>query len=306
MEDGTITLVGATTENPSFELNGALLSRALVLVFHRLDEAALEELLARAEQEEGRPLPLDAEARETLIAMADGDGRTVLNMAEEVFGAVRRGRAAARPRRPHRAGAAPRAALRQVARRPLQPDQRAAQVGARLRSGRRRSTGWRACSTAARTACTSPAAWCAWRSRTSASPTRRRVVQALAAKDVVRFPGLARGRAGAGAGHRLSRHRAQIECRLHGLRRGHARGQGARQPGAAQAHPQRADQADEAGGLRRGLRLRPQRAGGLLRPELLPRRDGAPAVLRPDGRGFEAEIKKRLEHWAKLRAKRGS
>ena len=88
MEDGTVTLVGATTENPSFELNGALLSRALVLVFHRLDEAAMEQLLARAEAEEGRSLPLDAEARATLIAMADGDGRTVLNMAEEVFGSV--------------------------------------------------------------------------------------------------------------------------------------------------------------------------------------------------------------------------
>ena len=88
MEDGTITLVGATTENPSFELNGALLSRALTLVFHRLDAAALEELLKRAEAEEGRALPLDAEARETVKAMADGDGRTILNMAEEVFGAA--------------------------------------------------------------------------------------------------------------------------------------------------------------------------------------------------------------------------
>jgi putative ATPase len=88
MEDGTITLVGATTENPSFELNGALLSRALVLVFHRLDDPALEKLLQRAEQEEGRPLPLDTEARETLKAMADGDGRTALNMVEEVFGSV--------------------------------------------------------------------------------------------------------------------------------------------------------------------------------------------------------------------------
>jgi putative ATPase len=93
MEDGTITLVGATTENPSFELNGAVLSRALVLVFHRLDASALELLLARAEKEEGRPLPLDAEARETLKAMADGDGRTVLNMAEELFGSVARGAA---------------------------------------------------------------------------------------------------------------------------------------------------------------------------------------------------------------------
>ena len=88
MEDGTITLVGATTENPSFELNGALLSRSLVLVFHRLDEAALEELLCRAEAEAGRPLPLDSEARETLKALADGDGRTALNMADELIGSV--------------------------------------------------------------------------------------------------------------------------------------------------------------------------------------------------------------------------
>ncbi len=93
MEDGTITLVGATTENPSFELNGALLSRAVVMTFHRLDAAALEKLIARAGAEEGRPLPLDAEARSALIAMADGDGRTMLNMAEEVFAAVAAGAA---------------------------------------------------------------------------------------------------------------------------------------------------------------------------------------------------------------------
>ena len=88
MEDGTITLVGATTENPSFELNGALLSRALVVVFHRLDEVALEELLARAEKVEGRPLPLVAEARTALKTMADGDGRTLLNMAEELLASL--------------------------------------------------------------------------------------------------------------------------------------------------------------------------------------------------------------------------
>jgi putative ATPase len=93
MEDGTITLVGATTENPSFELNGALLSRASVLVFNRLDEAALQELLVRAEGEEGRPLPLDADAREALVGMADGDGRTVINLADEVFAAVAPGSA---------------------------------------------------------------------------------------------------------------------------------------------------------------------------------------------------------------------
>ncbi|HEX9880886.1 MAG TPA: replication-associated recombination protein A, partial [Hyphomicrobium sp.] len=93
MEDGTITLVGATTENPSFELNGAVLSRASVLVFNRLEEPALEELLARAEREEGRPLPLDADARQALITMADGDGRTVINLADEVFAAVASGQA---------------------------------------------------------------------------------------------------------------------------------------------------------------------------------------------------------------------
>ncbi|MDJ0948195.1 MAG: replication-associated recombination protein A [Alphaproteobacteria bacterium] len=85
VEDGTVTLVGATTENPSFELNGALLSRCQVLVLHRLDDAALETLVARAEAAEGRALPLDGDARAALRAMADGDGRFVLNLAEELF-----------------------------------------------------------------------------------------------------------------------------------------------------------------------------------------------------------------------------
>jgi putative ATPase len=85
VEDGTVTLVGATTENPSFELNAALLSRCQVLVLRRLDDAALETLLARAEAVEGRPLPLEADARAALRAMADGDGRFVLNLAEELF-----------------------------------------------------------------------------------------------------------------------------------------------------------------------------------------------------------------------------
>src|SRR5207244_9991875 len=75
VEDGTVILVGATTENPSFELNGALLSRAQVLVLRRLDDAALETLLARAEAFYQKPLSLTDEARETLRAMADGDGR---------------------------------------------------------------------------------------------------------------------------------------------------------------------------------------------------------------------------------------
>jgi putative ATPase len=85
VEDGTITLIGATTENPSFELNAALLSRCQVFVLKRLDDAALETLLQRAEADAGRPLPLTGDARETLKALADGDGRYALAMAEQVF-----------------------------------------------------------------------------------------------------------------------------------------------------------------------------------------------------------------------------
>jgi len=91
MEDGTVVLVGATTENPSFELNAALLSRARVLTFHTLGEESLEKLLDRAEAMEGRPLPLDEEARAVLLRMADGDGRASLTLAEEVWRAARPG-----------------------------------------------------------------------------------------------------------------------------------------------------------------------------------------------------------------------
>jgi putative ATPase len=91
MEDGTITLVGATTENPSFELNAALLSRARVLVFRSLTEEAIGRLLARAEAGEGRALPLDEDARAMLVRMADGDGRAALTLAEEVWRAARQG-----------------------------------------------------------------------------------------------------------------------------------------------------------------------------------------------------------------------
>src|SRR5690606_40380822 len=81
VEDGTVVLIGATTENPSFELNAALLSRAQVFVLDRLDDAALEIPLARAETAQGRALPLDDDARRALRAMADGDGRYLLHMA---------------------------------------------------------------------------------------------------------------------------------------------------------------------------------------------------------------------------------
>lgn len=89
MEDGTVILVGATTENPSFELNAALLSRARVLTFRSLEPESVMNLLERAERLEGRPLPLDAEARTVLVRMADGDGRASLTLAEEVWRAAR-------------------------------------------------------------------------------------------------------------------------------------------------------------------------------------------------------------------------
>jgi putative ATPase len=85
VEEGIVTLVGATTENPSFELNGALLSRCQVFVLKRLTEESLEQLLQRAEVAENRPLPIDLDARSTLVAMADGDGRYLLTLAETLF-----------------------------------------------------------------------------------------------------------------------------------------------------------------------------------------------------------------------------
>jgi putative ATPase len=91
MEDGTVTLVGATTENPSFALNAALLSRARVMTFRALDEDAIQKLLARAEEAEQKELPLDTEARAVLTRMADGDGRAALTLAEEIWRAAKPG-----------------------------------------------------------------------------------------------------------------------------------------------------------------------------------------------------------------------
>ncbi len=85
VEDGTVTLVGATTENPSFELNAALLSRCQVLILRRLNEDALDTLIKRAEEEVGRPIPLTRDARDALVASADGDGRFLLNQVETLY-----------------------------------------------------------------------------------------------------------------------------------------------------------------------------------------------------------------------------
>ncbi len=127
MEDGTVILVGATTENPSFELNSAVLSRASVLTFKRLDDEGLEALLARAEANAERKLPLAPEARTALLSMADGDGRAAITLAEDVWLAADSGAKTPLDREAlDRTRSAARPALRQVAGRPLQSDQRAA------------------------------------------------------------------------------------------------------------------------------------------------------------------------------------
>jgi hypothetical protein len=245
MEDGTIVLVGATTENPSFELNAALLSRARVLVFKPLDAEAIEKLLARSEALEGRALPLDPDARGALIRMADGDGRAAITLAEEIWRAARAGETFDP------------AGLQAVV-------QRRAPIYDKKQDGHynlisalhksvaptrtRRCTISAACSTPARTRSTSRAGWCAWRSRTSGSPIRRRWWSATPPRTPTTSwePG---GRAGDRAGRDLCRDRAEIERGLCGLRAGDAGGAGGGLAAAAQAHPQCADQADEDRGL---------------------------------------------------------
>ena len=271
MEDGTVTLVGATTENPSFELNAALLSRAQVLVFRPLGDAALERLLERAEEVTGESLPLDEDARHAVVGMADGDGRAVLTLAEDVWrSAGRKGEVFDREglvevvqRR--------RADLRQGRRRPLQSHLRAPQVDAGLRPGR---DALLSCPHAGR---------------------RRE-------PDVPRPPDHARGRGRRRHGRPPGpRHRqcGQGRLRLHRARR-RANWRSRKLPsmwrrrpnptpstrpmalparlgprqlrlaGAAENHPQRTDEADEGGGLRRRLRIRPRRARRLFRPGLFP------------------------------------
>jgi putative ATPase len=303
MEDGTITLVGATTENPSFELNGALLSRALVLVFHRLDATALEELLARAEQEEGRALPLDAEARETLEAMADGDGRTALNMVEEIYGAVAVG-----------APALDRAALTELV-------QRRAPLYDKSRDGHYNLIS--ALHKAVRGS--DPDAALYWLARMLDGGEDRlyvarrlvrmaiedigladpqAVIQALAAKETFDFLGSPEGELALAqtAIYLATAPKSNAACVAFGAAMRAAKEGGSLAPpkhilnaptrlmkqegyGAGYVYDHDADEAF---------------SGQNYFPDDMARAQ----FYAPDGRGFEAEIKKRLEHWAKLRAKR--
>ena len=168
VETGTVVLVGATTENPSFELNAALLSRTQVMVLRRLDEDGLEVLLQRAEAELGAPLPLDAGARTALKALADGDGRYLLNLAEELAGGP----------------VLDAAGLARVAQRraPVYDKDREGHYNSLARCTNRcaartrtpRSTGWRGCWTAAKTPATSRAGSSALPRRMWGWRTRRR------------------------------------------------------------------------------------------------------------------------------------
>jgi putative ATPase len=285
MEDGTVILVGATTENPSFELNAALLSRARVLTFKPHDEESLGTLLKRAEEVEGKPLPLDADARASLIRMADGDGRAVLTLAEEVWRAAREGEVfdtegltrIVQRRAPvydkgqdghynlisalHKSvrGSDPDAALYYLCRM-FDAGEDPLYLGRRLVRMAVEDIGL-------------------------ADP--QALVICNAAKDAYDYLGSPE-ETGAGPGLRLSRHRTQVERRLHGLQGGDARRQGERLAAAAEAYPQCPHQADEGGRLQRRLSLRPRRTGRLFRPGLFPREDGPQDLLRSAGTGVRA------------------
>jgi putative ATPase len=304
MEDGTITLVGATTENPSFELNGALLSRALVLVFHRLDDAALEELLRRAETEEGRPLPLDAEARETLKAMADGDGRTMLNLAEELFGAVA-------------AGAAPlaRDALTELVQRraPLYDKSRDGHYN--LISALHKSVRG-----------SDPDAALYWLARMLDGGEDRlyiarrlvrmaiedigladphAVVQALAAKDTFDFLGSPEGELGLAQTvvYLATAPKSNAAYAAFGAAMRSAKEHGSLAPPKHILNAPTRLMKEEGYGS--GYEYDHASAEAFSGQNYFPDGMAREQFYAPPGRGFEAEIKKRLEYWAKLRAKRG-
>ncbi len=286
MEDGTVVLVGATTENPSFELNAALLSRARVLVFKPLDAAAIEKLLARAEAIEGRPLPLDEDARASLVRMADGDGRAALTLAEEVWRAARKGEVFDA------------AKLQEIV-------QRRAPIYDKSQDGHYNLIS--ALHKSVRGSDPDAALYYLCRMLDAGEAPlylARRVVrmaiedvgladpQALvvanAAKEAYDFLGSPEGELAIAQAVIYIATAPKSNAAYAAYRRRHAHRQGGGLAAAAQAHPQCAHQADEGRRLRRGLRVRPRRARGIFRPELFPRRARPPALLRPAGARLRA------------------
>ena len=290
MEDGTIVLVGATTENPSFELNAALLSRARVLVFRSLDAAAIEKLLARAEALEGKPLPLDSQAREALTNMADGDGRASLTLAEEVWRAARPGEVfdsaklqdIVQRRAPiydkgqdghynlisalHKSvrGSDPDAALYYLARM-LDAGEPPLYIARRIVRMAIEDIGL-------------------------ADP--QALVMANAAKEAFDFLGSPEGELAIAQAviYVATAPKSNAGYAAYGAAKRVA--QGGRLAVAAQAYSQRADQSDEIGRLWPRLFLRSRHRGSLLGTELFSRRLAAPAILQPAGTRVRARDQK--------------
>ena len=286
MEDGSITLIGATTENPSFELNAALLSRARVLVFRPLGPEALEALVKRAEQAMGKPLPLDAEAREALINMADGDGRAVLTLAEEIWRAAR-----------------PDETLDSA--RLVEVVQRRAPIYDKAQDGHYNLIS--ALHKCVRGSDPDAALYYLARMFEAGEDPlfiARRVVrmasedigladpQALvianAAKDAYDFLGSPEGELAIAQAVVYVATAPKSNARLQGVRRRSGAGERAWLTRAAEDHPQRADAAHEARGLWQGLPVRPRRARRIQRPELLARGDRPAHALRTGRAGLRA------------------
>jgi putative ATPase len=302
VEDGTVTLVGATTENPSFELNAALLSRAQVLVLRRLDDDALETLLQRAEKSEGRRLPLAGDARIALRAMADGDGRFVLNLAEELF---------ALPAEPKLDATA---LARAVQRRAPLYDK--AQEGHyNLISALHKSLRGSDCDAALY-----------WLARMLAGGEQplyiarrlvrfavedigladpQAVVQALAAKDTFDFLGSPEGE--------LALAQATIYLatapKSNAVYRAFGGAQAAAESGGSLAPPLHILNAPtklmRELGYAKGYQYDHDTAEGFSGQDYFPPGMARQAFYQPTDRGFEKEVAKRLEYWAKLRGKSG-
>lgn len=303
VEDGTVILVGATTENPSFELNAALLSRAQVMVLNRLDELALESLLSRAEQEIGRALPLTDEARMALKAMADGDGRFLFNLVEEV-------------------AELPNGEVLDVDRL-VQVVQRRAPVYDKDREGHFNLIS--ALHKSLRGSdCDAALYWLARMLSGGEDPlyiTRRLVrfaaedigiadpqalVQALAAKDMYEFLGSPEGELGLAQAvvYLASAPKSNAAYKAFGAATRAARETGSLMPPKhiLNAPTRLMDDLGYGKGYEYDHDAQDAFSGQNYFPEGMER----PELYRPSGRGFEAEIAKRLDHWARLRAGKAS
>ena len=293
VEDGTVVLVGATTENPSFELIGALLSRAQVLILRRLGDDDLETLLRRAEEALGRKLPLTDDARTALRAMADGDGRFLLNLVEEIA------------RLPPGAMLGPTELARLVQQRAPLYDK--AQEGhynliSALHKSLRGSDTDAALYWLARMMAGGEDPIYILRRLTRAAvediglADPQAVVQALAAWDTYDRLGSPEGELAIAQCVIYLATAPKSNAAYTRLWRGATDGARDRLVDAADAHPERADAADAQSRLRQGLCLRPRHRGRLLGPELLPGRDRASHLL-PTGR---ARLRARSQKAARL------